>query len=73
MLARQEARRIIEKEHREIRAGDSIHVMRKPEDGRLYLLSNLSPEQIAGKYRFWTYIHLAIFFIAGAAVLFIRL
>jgi hypothetical protein len=70
MLARQEAKRVVEREHQEIRARDSFHIMRQPEDGRLYLLSNLSPEQIAGKYRFWTYIHITIFLIAGAAVLF---
>lgn len=43
-------------------------VMRKPADGRLFLLSNLDPEKLARRFRLWAWAHLAILFgaVAGA-------
>ncbi|MEW6563698.1 MAG: hypothetical protein AB1400_10815 [Pseudomonadota bacterium] len=46
----------------EIRTAPETHLLRCPEDGRLYLLSNLPPEKLARRYALWTWAHLAIFF-----------
>lgn len=61
-LARQAARRAVEKLHREARAEAEVHTLRRPADGRLYLISNLDPEQIARRYLYWAIFHLSIFF-----------
>jgi len=66
-LARLAAKREVAKQHREIRLKDGVNVLRQPSDGRLYLLSNLMPERLAAKYVLWGWLHLAIFFGAGAA------
>lgn len=66
-LARQAAKREVEKQHREIRLDNGVNVLRQPGDGRLFLLSNLSPEKLVAKYAFWAWLHLAVFFGAGVA------
>ena len=58
-LARRQAVRAVEKQHREIRLKDGVHVMRKPRDGRLFLVSNLPPAKLARKYWLWAWAHLA--------------
>lgn len=67
-LARSAARREIEAKHREIRSAPDLHVMHYPEDGRLYLISNMEPEKLASRYQWWAWGHLIVFFggIAGA-------
>ena len=60
-LARKAAVREVEKQHREIRATDGIHVMRAPKNGRPFILSNLSPHQLRNTYLFWGIVHLTIF------------
>ena len=65
-LARQAAKREVEKLHREIRLKDGINILRQPSDGRLFLLSNLTPEKLGAKYVLWGWLHLAVFFSAGA-------
>lgn len=66
-LARRQARREVEKRQAETQASDtSVHVMRRPRDGRLYVLSNLDPEALARRYGLWCWFHLVIFFGAGA-------
>lgn len=61
-LARNAARREIEKQHRELRLQTGVHVMRRPKSGQLYLLSNLSPHQLNRKYTLWSWFHLTVFF-----------
>jgi hypothetical protein len=68
-LARRAAMREVEKEHREIRAADGIHVMRAPKNGRLFLLSNLSPQKLRNTYRCWGAVHLTVLFLAVAGAL----
>ena len=47
-LARRQARREVAKRHAELLARDnSVHVLRRPGDCRLYLLSNLKPDDLA--------------------------
>jgi hypothetical protein len=64
MLARAQAQREVQVRHREIRAQDSSHILRKPRDGRPFLISNIAPHKLLGRYRFWSAFHLAVFFIA---------
>lgn len=61
-LARAQARREVERMHREARRQSELHALRCPQDGRLYLLSSLSPQQLARRYRWWSAAHLVIFF-----------
>jgi hypothetical protein len=69
-LARRQARREVERQHREIRLRDGVHVMRKPPDGRLFLISNLPPQKLVSKYAIWARLHLAFLLsaLSGCAV-----
>ena len=67
-LARAQARREIAANHRELRASSELHVMHLPEDGRLYLISDMEPDNLASKYRWWSWFHIAIFFVAQIAL-----
>jgi len=68
-LARAQARREIDRQHREARLQPELHVMRLPDDRRLYVISTLQPAALSKRYRRWSIAHLAIFFAAltGAA------
>ena len=69
-LARRAATREIEKQHREIRAKDGVHVMRAPRTrGRPFLLSNLSPQKLRNIYYRWGLVHICIVFISTFGVL----
>lgn len=65
--ARRAARAMIAEQHREIRAEPGIHLLRRPRDGRLFLLSNLEPGRLARRYALWAWFHVAVFFMAGSA------
>ena len=62
LLARQAAKREARKRLNEARAEADTHFMLQPHDDRLFLISTLSPEQLARRYGLWTWLHLAIFF-----------
>lgn len=62
MLARQAARREVAKKQREAHAQPDIHIIGRPRDGKLFLISNLTPEKLSRRYLFWGWAHLAIFF-----------
>lgn len=66
-LARQAARREVEKLHLEARAQPEAHLMGRP-DGRLYLITNLAPEKLARRYGLWALFHLAVFFASLGAL-----
>lgn len=61
-LARNAAKREVEKQHRELRLQTGVHMMRYPKSGQLYLLSNLSPHQLHRRYALWSWFHLVMFF-----------
>lgn len=61
--ARAEARREVEQRQREIDAAPEAHLMRKPGDGRLYLISDMDPAQVGRRYQIWGW----IFFVAVMA------
>lgn len=64
-LARRAAVREVENQHRELRTQPGVHVVRAPSDGRVYLLSNLSPQQLKSRYVWWGWFHLLTFLVAG--------
>ncbi len=62
MLARQAAKREVAKMMREAQAQPDINIISQPRDGKLFLISNLTPEKLSRRYLFWTWAHLVIFF-----------
>lgn len=72
-LARAEAKRQIERTHVELRAAPRFDCVRKPADGRLYLLSNRDPVRLARRFALWAWLHLALFFGALGAFAFLAL
>jgi hypothetical protein len=67
MLARKAAQREVAKKMREAQAQPDLHIINQPPDGKLYLISNLTPEDLSRRYLYWSWAHAAIFFIAMAA------
>jgi hypothetical protein len=63
-LAREEAKRTIQQHMNETRINSGMNIVRKPSSNRLYLLSNIMPEQLASRYFYWGWFHLAAFFLA---------
>ncbi|MGH8634189.1 MAG: GIDE domain-containing protein [Burkholderiales bacterium] len=68
-LARLQARREVRARHAEERSRsvEGVHVLRKPADGRLFLLANEMPDKLGSRYRSWSWAHLVIFLGAGCA------
>jgi hypothetical protein len=68
-LARLQARREVRGLHGEARSRstEGVHVLRKPGDGRLFLLANELPEKIGARYRTWSEVHFLIFLGTGSA------
>lgn len=68
-LARLQARREVHRQQVDIqsRSVEGVHVLRKPRDGRLFLLANELPDKLGARYRIWSWVHLAIFLGAGSA------
>lgn len=66
-LARAQARREVLAQHREARLQAGVHVLRVPPDGRLSLVSTISPDDIVTRYRLWAGFHVACFFAALGA------
>ena len=64
-LARRQAIREVEAQHREIRMQDGTHVLRAPADGRLLLISNYLPAKLRLNYLLWAWAHAAVFVGAG--------
>jgi hypothetical protein len=49
------------------RSVEGVHLLRKPRDGRLFLLANELPDKIGSRYRYWSWAHFVIFLGAGSA------
>lgn len=68
-LARHQAKREVEAQHRDIRMSPGTNVLRKPADGRLFLISDYLPQKLERTFLLWGWAHLAIFLTAaGIAV-----
>lgn len=68
--ARRLAIKIVEQQHRDIRKEPGVHVLRTPQDGRLFLISALSPQKLRGRFVLWSFFHLGVGLVA--AVLLVR-
>jgi hypothetical protein len=68
-LARLQARREVRTRQAEMqsRSVEGVHLLRKPGDGRLFLLANEMPDKIGSRYRYWSWAHVVIFLGAGSA------
>ena len=68
-LARLQARREVRRREADVqlRSVEGVNLLRKPADGRLFLLANELPDKIGSRYRFWSWAHLVIFIGAGSA------
>lgn len=66
-LARLQAQREVRQRHSAGRAAvtEGVHLLRKPRDGRLFLLANVLPEKLGRRFAFWSWLHLTVFFGAG--------
>ncbi|MFZ2524598.1 MAG: hypothetical protein WAW87_04715 [Candidatus Ferrigenium altingense] len=62
MLARQAAKREVAKKQRAAHAQPDIHLIDRPRDGKLFLISNLTPEKLSRRYLLWSWAHVVIFF-----------
>ncbi len=67
-LARRQAIREVEKQHREIRSQTGVHIMRAPRDSRLFLISSLSPQKLRQRYILWSFFHISICFASVGAI-----
>ena len=68
MLARQAAKRELAKMRRKVNAQPDLHLIGQPRDGKLFLISNLTPEKLSRRYLFWSWAHVVIFFGALGAL-----
>ncbi|MGZ8268733.1 MAG: hypothetical protein ACXW20_13875 [Burkholderiales bacterium] len=67
--ARMEARREVQKNHAELKSHPGVHIMRKPADGRVFILAAGLPEKIGRRFAFWSWFHLIFMFGSGMASL----
>lgn len=65
-LARAQARREVQALHRDARQQSDIHLMRMPDESRLYLIATITPESIVRRFRLWAGFHVICFFAALA-------
>jgi hypothetical protein len=56
-LARRQARREVEADQRQRLSREGTHTLRKPQDDRVYILSNLVPEKLRTGYLCWAWGH----------------
>jgi len=70
-MARLQARREVRKQ-RAAQLGnhvEGVHLLRKPADGRLFLLASEMPDTLGRRYRWWSWGHLLLFVVTGVASL----
>jgi hypothetical protein len=73
-LARLQAKREVRRRYAAEAAQPTqgVHLLRKPQDGRFFLLASELPDRLGRRFRYWSWVHLAAFFacgIGGIAVL----
>jgi hypothetical protein len=56
-LARRLAQKTVEREHRALRAQPGVNLLRAPADGRLFLISSLSPHALRRRFVWWAVFH----------------
>lgn len=63
--ARRLATKTVEQQHRDLRAQDGVHMVRAPNDGRLFLISALDPQRLRKRYLLWSALHLTVGVVTG--------
>lgn len=63
--ARMEAQREVRRRHGELRLGEGVHLLRKPADGRVFILAAEIPDRIGRRFLRWSWAHLVAFFATG--------
>jgi len=66
---RKAAQREVRQQHNELRQQPDIHLIKAPKE-RPFILSNQDPQQLALRYRLWSWLHLLVFLFSS--VLFIQ-
>ncbi len=66
--ARQAASDEVDRTHLDIRLKDGIHLMRKPAQGRPYLIANREVTALARHFRLWSWAHLVLMMTALAGL-----
>ena len=66
-LARAQAKREVRRLQAEVLAAPELHVVRRPANGRLFLISDRDPEQIGRNYRWLAAFHACVFLGTAAA------
>ncbi len=66
---REAAEREIDRRHLDSGPPPALHVVRAPRDGRPYLLSSRAPQALAGRFRFWAWLHVAVLVLAVVSAL----
>lgn len=64
-LARIAAAREVRRRRSASPAVTGTHHLRKPDDGRLFLIANELPDALGKRYQYWSWAHLVVMFIAG--------
>jgi hypothetical protein len=66
-----EAERLVQARHRELMAHPELHLMGSPGPFYPYILSNVPPEDIAGRFRGWARFHALVAVLAGTGVVYL--
>ena len=64
-LARSQAKREVEKQHREMRAQPGFHILGRPNNGQHFLITNKDPEKLARSTQHLSWFFLATFIVAS--------
>jgi hypothetical protein len=67
--ARRDAKAAVEREYVARRALGPLNIMRKPRDGRRYLISAYEPEQLMRRFALWAWLHLGLLVAGCTAIL----
>ena len=59
-LARKAAQLEVEQTHMQIRLQDGVHILRKPRDGRPFLVANRLPGELVQRYQIWSWVYLGL-------------
>jgi hypothetical protein len=70
-VARREAKATIEREYVARRALGPVNLIRRPADGRNFIISVLPPEQLIRRFNLWAWLHLGLL-VGGVAVVLVR-
>ncbi len=63
-LTRAEAKREVEKQHRDLRAQPGFHVLHAPSDGRRFLITNRDPDAMAKSLQLWSWFFMGLFVVS---------